>query len=328
MFRKLFFLVLTLSGTALWAQNAISGYVHREDTEAWGSKVYLSEIKMKDLPDYRHTRLVASTTVGKDGYFSFERKLIADKDAVYRLHMDRIKEVLGQGPSNDRLLILSRKDSVQFRKGKRLFGPYDTTNKTDTEWQSLRKYEAALRNREMQYGDSTAMAYAARLNGYTKDSLRILMVKLIGIHELENKKLLDEDIAKNPDHYVALLEELKVSDLDPAQYLFLEKKLAYLTTEVVARKYRTSRILNVVLVVAMGGLVFLLLMGRKQNLANGVDLSRQEQKVQRLILAGKSNKEIANELFISISTVKTHITNIYGKLNVANRGELFKKAKN
>jgi transcriptional antiterminator len=36
----------------------------------------------------------------------------------------------------------------------------------------------------------------------------------------------------------------------------------------------------------------------------------------------KSNKEIATELFISVSTVKTHITNIYKKLAVVNRTEL------
>jgi len=47
-----------------------------------------------------------------------------------------------------------------------------------------------------------------------------------------------------------------------------------------------------------------------------------------LILQGKSNKEIANELFISLSTVKTHITNIYNKLKVSSRQELLRKTQN
>lgn len=328
MLRKFFFLVLVLSGTGLWAQNAITGFVHREDTTAWESKVYLSEIKMKDLPNYERTRLVATTVVGRDGYFTFERKLIADKDAVYRLHMDRIKEILDKATSNDKLFILSQKDSIQFKKGKTLFGPYHNTNKADAEWQALRRFEATLRGKETNLADSTTLAYAKALNGYTKDSLRILMVKLIGIHELENKKLLYRDIAKNPNYYVALLEELKASDLDRTQYLFLENKLAFITTEEVTRKYRTSKILNVVLALFMGGLLLVLLNKGRRNPGAGLDLSRQERKVQRLILAGKSNKEIADELFISISTVKTHITHIYGKLKVTNRSELLKKAKN
>lgn len=53
-------------------------------------------------------------------------------------------------------------------------------------------------------------------------------------------------------------------------------------------------------------------------------LSKQEQKVMDLMLEDKSNKEIAEALFISLSTVKTHINNIYKKLNIASREELKK----
>ncbi|HIN98295.1 MAG TPA: LuxR family transcriptional regulator, partial [Flavobacteriaceae bacterium] len=41
-----------------------------------------------------------------------------------------------------------------------------------------------------------------------------------------------------------------------------------------------------------------------------------------LILDQKSNKEIATELFVSVSTVKTHINNIYKKLGVSSRDEV------
>ena len=50
-------------------------------------------------------------------------------------------------------------------------------------------------------------------------------------------------------------------------------------------------------------------------------LSDQEQRVLRLLAGGLSNPEIANELFISINTVKTHVKNIYGKLGVNSREE-------
>lgn len=51
-------------------------------------------------------------------------------------------------------------------------------------------------------------------------------------------------------------------------------------------------------------------------------LSVQEKKVMQLIMENKTNKEIASELFISINTVKTHINNLYKKLNVTSREEL------
>lgn len=50
-------------------------------------------------------------------------------------------------------------------------------------------------------------------------------------------------------------------------------------------------------------------------------LTQREQQILRLIAAGLSNDEIAQELYISINTVKTHIKQIYRKLDVRNRAD-------
>lgn len=56
---------------------------------------------------------------------------------------------------------------------------------------------------------------------------------------------------------------------------------------------------------------------------NGIeDLTKQEKKILDLILNDKTNKEIAQEIFVSVSTVKTHINNLYKKLNVTSRDEV------
>ena len=51
-------------------------------------------------------------------------------------------------------------------------------------------------------------------------------------------------------------------------------------------------------------------------------LTKRENEVLNLILAGKSNKMIAEELFISINTIKTHVKNIHSKFDVSSRAEL------
>lgn len=50
-------------------------------------------------------------------------------------------------------------------------------------------------------------------------------------------------------------------------------------------------------------------------------LTNKEIEILQLIAQGKSNKEIACVNFIELSTVKTHINNIYCKLEVKNRKE-------
>ena len=50
-------------------------------------------------------------------------------------------------------------------------------------------------------------------------------------------------------------------------------------------------------------------------------LSAREIEVLRLLALGKSNVEIANELVISRSTVQNHVSNIFAKINAANRTE-------
>ncbi|HEV2260295.1 MAG TPA: AAA family ATPase [Streptosporangiaceae bacterium] len=55
-------------------------------------------------------------------------------------------------------------------------------------------------------------------------------------------------------------------------------------------------------------------------------LTGRELEVLRLVAAGRSNREIANELFISPKTASVHVSNILGKLGAASRGEAAARA--
>ncbi len=52
------------------------------------------------------------------------------------------------------------------------------------------------------------------------------------------------------------------------------------------------------------------------------ELTDRQREVYNLIISGKTNKEIMKELFIELSTLKTHINQIYKKLNIQNRKEI------
>ncbi|MEZ2334509.1 response regulator [Mucilaginibacter sp. RCC_168] len=56
-------------------------------------------------------------------------------------------------------------------------------------------------------------------------------------------------------------------------------------------------------------------------------LSRRETQILELIGDGKSRSQIAKELFIDLETVRSHIKNIYVKLDVNSRADAIKMAK-
>jgi LuxR family transcriptional regulator, maltose regulon positive regulatory protein len=56
-------------------------------------------------------------------------------------------------------------------------------------------------------------------------------------------------------------------------------------------------------------------------------LSAREVEVLQLLAAGKSNPAIAQELVITLDTVKRHVTHILGKLGAANRTQAVTRAR-
>jgi NarL family two-component system response regulator LiaR len=56
-------------------------------------------------------------------------------------------------------------------------------------------------------------------------------------------------------------------------------------------------------------------------------ISKRELEVLGLLSTGMSNQEIAEKLFVSTSTVKTHVSNILAKLDASRRTQAIRRAK-
>jgi DNA-binding CsgD family transcriptional regulator len=54
-------------------------------------------------------------------------------------------------------------------------------------------------------------------------------------------------------------------------------------------------------------------------------LTEAERRVAALVAAGRTNREVAAELFLGERTVASHLTHIYAKLGVRSRTELASK---
>ncbi len=58
---------------------------------------------------------------------------------------------------------------------------------------------------------------------------------------------------------------------------------------------------------------------RKMPISNPAGLTPREVEVLRLVAQGMTNEQVANQLVISPRTVDTHLTSIYGKIDVSSR---------
>lgn len=59
---------------------------------------------------------------------------------------------------------------------------------------------------------------------------------------------------------------------------------------------------------------------------DGLVLTRREREVLALLAEGRSNRELADELFVTLATVKTHLAHVYAKLGAKNRNEAIGRA--
>jgi len=64
-----------------------------------------------------------------------------------------------------------------------------------------------------------------------------------------------------------------------------------------------------------------------ENALRRLGISKREHEVLELIAQGLSNQQIADTLFVSLNTIKTHTSNLFLKLNVSRRTQAIQKGK-
>lgn len=65
----------------------------------------------------------------------------------------------------------------------------------------------------------------------------------------------------------------------------------------------------------------------KEEVLEQLGITPREMEVLELIAQGLSNQEIANRLYVSLNTVKTHTSNVFSKLDAQRRTQAIQKAK-
>ncbi|MDO9000455.1 response regulator transcription factor [Sediminibacterium sp.] len=159
-------------------------------------------------------------------------------------------------------------------------------------------------------------------------NVALLDINLVKLNGVELLKLLKP---KCPN-----LEFIMCTAIDDAETIFSSLKagaVGYLT-----KATTPTKIIEAIVDVYNGGSPMSNQIARKvvrsfgEQITNNVEmpemLSQREKEILLLLTKGLRYKEIANKLFVSIETVRTHVRNIYLKLQVNSRTEAINKVYN
>jgi DNA-binding CsgD family transcriptional regulator len=337
-----FFLLIT---PLVHAQYEFKGYV---DETMIDGDVYLSMVEdYRKISGVYHEQILAKTTPDSTGYFSFSGNNLPEKNRMYRIHVDtcpdgefNLSHVSGHCANSKEIVFVANNSvslSLPVTFENEMFCKVISEDERSNAFLKIDSLKNDMRfafnsyrseaNRKINTRKwfSILQQYGEQLN---EPLAELYVYSFLSDRRSDLHSYYLEDLKSN-DYYTRLLNRLKTSypestytrqyeaELKADQFLVQTASEAKLPWWV----YLAS---GVALISILGNFYFF---GKWKKVKNAIPdagkvLSNQEQKVLDLILADKTNKEIASEMFVSVSTVKTHINNLYKKLKVSSRDEV------
>ncbi|UWX54375.1 LuxR C-terminal-related transcriptional regulator [Maribacter litopenaei] len=324
--------------TGVFGQYSFSG---NTSDSIGGKTVYLSIIE-----DYRKLsrtyleQILKKTVTDSTGYFEFTGDNLLNDNRIYKIHIDDCTEesngnhFFGNCTNTKSVLFIAKANDTIYLPATfndELFCDLNSTNASSID---LLNIDGLLDNMAFDYASFnsdankrlTSQKWFKKLQEYG-ESLHEPLSELYIYQFLSDRRneTFDFFVKDLPDneYYLELMQRLneKYPSASFSNQYQSEMKsfLAF---------YQSDKMSNNIWMLLLSVLLLLSILmnaylwnsqkrfrvAKNNQLAN--ELSQQEKKVVHHINKGLSNKEIASTLFISVSTVKSHINNIYKKLDV------------
>ena len=266
----------------------------------WARKFYISRSPAFDQM-YTASRALIIAEGDIDTAGNFAAYFPAGKDeSLYRLHFIRKGDpastlIIGSRDVNHVFFIAKQADEIHFKKERGLpISQSDISgSKTDNELNALFK---------LAEDDTTSN------NGFISAADRSAS-QLVGLLAISRTEGLNDEQKKKVSSILGRYDQHNAY----GAHIFQE----YQNTD-----HRGLFLMGGILLAVALSLYGYRFYKQQTNLKIWRELSQREIDIVGLILSGKSNKEVALALSIELSTVKTHVNNIYAKLRVNNRKDL------
>lgn len=334
---------------SLWIHASnINGKILLND--GWQPVLFMASINSPEnlnvtSPDFN----ISKTLINPDGTFTFQNITLPADPRFYRFYMVKGQNSLLELNVNVNRFyihfILDDASNISFTAETDSSNFKVTSVTGDTRNQLLLNFQNNFFDKKQRFKNDLSTAQkeflSIDLENYIRefvDTCSNALVGLFALYQIEDK---ETDFLKNSDFYFNF--QKKLNEQFPLSVY--TEKYDNLLNDLVGFRQMVCEIPGVIpkwkdtliyvesglLAIFMFIIVLLFVRLKKQNSrAKSVEfpekeniekLTMKEREILKLLSLGRSNKEIASELFIELSTVKSHLGRIYKQLNVTGRQE-------
>lgn len=331
-------LLIGIGGTPLQGQYLVEG---RFPTLASTHVAYLSILEnWDDFDGISSEMIIKGVALDSAGYFRFSGDEISTRLGFYRVHFapkDRTPVTLYSYPETRRHInfLLTNQDSIflAIGSGSYMLHHIELRSSIPANNRILNlsiKLDSLLFTRDHPQSEKHSDLMTQKIDLFVQDQLTSGEDGLLNMFTLASSQLPYEG---NEKWYNKVLREL---DSPGFQKSYLQSLRNFVGAKDYGRLQQSSRrnarllsfsaCLNVILI-----FLFVRYVKRQKDalaIKPKESLTSKETEVLNLIGAYKTNKEMAQALFVSDATIKTHINNIYRKTGVKSRKEAIKYFEN
>lgn len=259
------------------------------DTSKWEPIAYLSKISdFSQMNTISYSNVLEEHPIDNDGQFSFSTKNLDQKDRLYRIHISKKGDPAAS-------LSIGGKDHNHF---------FFITNQ--------------LENIKVNSSLGPNLFNDMNIKG-NQANIRLNEVNEI-LSLLDTLELYGTNLSREFIREATCLKLLEYADTCSVK--LVSDYARYKSGLNVKQNNKWVWTLVVLTLLILSSTIRYIIYKRKTQRNPLATLTLQERKIYALLKEGKSNKEIAEECSISISTVKSHVNNVYSKLGVSSRREV------
>lgn len=327
-------------------QHVFNGHI---DIERWQNDVYLSVIDdYRTLENINDEQIISKVSADSTGFFEFRGDQLENDARIYKLHVDNCTSFTQSenhfdghcSDSQDIIFIATSTDTITFPLSfdAQMFCDIISTNPRTA---AFIKVDSIKEEMKFAYSEFRSKAnrklnnkkWFKRLQDFGKSLDEPLAeLYIYGFLSERGSSIHDyylDDLMKS-DYYDNLL--IRLQSRYPNSSYTKQYEAEINSDRLIADPSQTSSNFNwnyiIIPLLILSLILNVFLFSKSKNTSKKAlnktksQLTKQEQNVLELLLQEKSNKDIAETLFVSVSTIKTHVNNIFKKLNVSSRDEI------